>query len=190
MLEGHGGATSRGAALEAKACKVQGRTHVIQQGRRGDAAHDRPRAHDGCGVRELSPIMLAARESSSELRRRRSRCRQRAESAVVGRGRARRRRHYGQRRRHRRMCRGRHGDDPVQESSSHRSQTTSTFGREDKFTTKTETHRSAAASPVREQRESTFEREMGLHLGHCVRICASAFAREQNRYCTLTVLQF
>jgi len=106
------------------------RTHVIQNGRRGDVAHDRPGAHDGCGVRELPPIMLAAREGSSELRRRRSRRRQRAESAVVGRGRERRRRHYGQERRHRRMCRGRHGDDPVQESSSHRSQTTSTFGRQ------------------------------------------------------------
>jgi hypothetical protein len=81
-------------------------------------------------VRELSPIMLAAREGSPKLRRRRSRRRQRAESAIVGRGRERRRRHYGQRRRPRRMCRGRHGDDPVQESSSHRSQTTSTFGRQ------------------------------------------------------------
>ena len=98
-----------------------GCTHVIQLGRRGDAAHDRPGAHDGCGMRELSPIMLAVQEGSSKLRRRRSRTRQRAESAVVGRGRERRRRHYGQRRRHRRMCRGRHGDDPVQESSSHRS---------------------------------------------------------------------
>jgi hypothetical protein len=107
------------------------RTHVIQKGRRGDAANERPGAYDGCGVRELPPIMLAAREGWSELRRRRSRRRQRAESAaVLGRGRARRRRHYGQRRRHRRMCRGRHGDDPVQESSSHRSQTTSTFGRQ------------------------------------------------------------
>jgi hypothetical protein len=106
------------------------RTHVIQKGRRGDAVHDRPGAHDACGVRELSPIMLAAREGSSELRRRRSRRRKRAESAVVGRGRERRRWHYGQRRRHRRKCRGRHGDDPVQESSSHRSQTTSTFGRQ------------------------------------------------------------
>jgi hypothetical protein len=106
------------------------RTHVIQNGRRGDVAHDRPGAHDGCGVRELPPIMLAAREGSSELRRRRSRRRQRAESAVLGRGQERRRRHFGQERRHRRMCRGRHGDDPVQESSSHRSQTTSTFGRQ------------------------------------------------------------
>jgi hypothetical protein len=85
--EGRGSATSRSAAPEAKARKAQGRTHVIQKGRRGDAAHDRPGAHDSCGVRELPPIMLAAREGSSELRRRRSRRRQRAESAVVGRGR-------------------------------------------------------------------------------------------------------
>ena len=99
-----GGGAHRGLQLTA----VAG-----HKGRRGDAAHDRPGAHDGCGVRELSPIMLAAREGSSELRRRRSRRRQRAESAVVGRGRERRRRHYGQERRHRRMCRGRHGDDPV-----------------------------------------------------------------------------
>jgi len=128
-----GRASSRGVGLR-RGVRGQSagtsRTHVIHKGRRGDAAHDRPGAHDGCGVRELSPIMLAAREGSSELRRRRSRRRQRAESAVVGRGRERRRRHYGQRRRHRRMCRGRHGDDPVQESSSHRSQTTSTFGRQ------------------------------------------------------------
>ena len=48
---------------------------VIQKGRRGDAAHDRPGAHDGCGVRELSPMMLAAWEGSSELRQRRSRWR-------------------------------------------------------------------------------------------------------------------
>ncbi len=140
------------------------RTHVIQNGRRGDAAHDRPGAHDGCGVRELSPIMLAAREGSPKLRRRRSRRRQRAESAVVGRGREWRRRHYGQERRHRRMCRGRHGDDPVQESSSHRSQTTSTFGRQISSQPKQRPHRFAAAGPaVRVQRESTSEREMGPH---------------------------
>ncbi len=122
-------------------CAGSSRTHVIQKGRRGDAAHDRPGAHDGCGVRELSPIMQAAREGSSELRQRRSRRQQWAESAVVGRGRERRRRHYGQRRWHRRMCRGRHGDDPVQESSSHRSQTTSADHEHvrpgDKFTTHT-----------------------------------------------------
>jgi len=45
------------------------------KGRRGDAAHDRLWAHDGCRVRELSPIKLAAREGSSKLRRRRSRWR-------------------------------------------------------------------------------------------------------------------
>ena len=45
------------------------------KGRRGDAAHDRPGAHDRCGWRELSPIMLAAWEGSSELRQRRSRWR-------------------------------------------------------------------------------------------------------------------
>jgi hypothetical protein len=72
--------------------------------------------------------MLAAREGSSELRRRRSRRRrQRTQSAAVGRGRERRRWHYDQRRRHRRMCRGRRGDNSMQKSSSHRSQTTSTF---------------------------------------------------------------
>jgi hypothetical protein len=128
-----GRASSRGVGARRGVrgqCAGSSRTHVIQKGRRGDAAHDRPGAHDGCGVRELPPIMLAAREGSSELRQRRSRRRQRAESAGVGRGRERRRRHYGQRRRHRRMCRGRHNDDPVQESSSHRSQITSTFGRQ------------------------------------------------------------
>jgi len=72
--------------------------------------------------------MLAAREGSSELRRRRSRRRrQRTQSAAVGRGRERRRWHYDQRRRHRRMCRGRRGDNSMQKSSSHRSQTTRTF---------------------------------------------------------------
>jgi hypothetical protein len=115
-----GGGAHRGLQLTA----VAG-----HKGRRGDAVHDRPGAHDDCGVRELSPIMLAAQVGSSELRRRRSWRRQRAESAVVERGRE-WRRHYGEERRHRRMCRGRHGDDPVQESSSHRSQTTSTFGRQ------------------------------------------------------------
>jgi hypothetical protein len=37
------------------------------KGRRSDAAHDRPGTHDRCGVRELSPIMLAVREDSSQL---------------------------------------------------------------------------------------------------------------------------
>ena len=45
------------------------------KGHRGDAAHDRLGAHDGFRVRELSPIMLAAREGSSKVHRRRSRWR-------------------------------------------------------------------------------------------------------------------
>jgi hypothetical protein len=122
--------------------------------------------------------MQAAREGSSELRRRWSQRQQRAESAVVGRGRERRRRHYGQRRRHMRMCRGRHGDDPVQESSSHRSQTTSTFGRQISSQPKQRPHTAAQpAGPVRVQRESTSEREMGQHLGRGVR----AHVRERGR---------
>jgi hypothetical protein len=131
-----GRASSRGVGARRGVrgqCAGSSRTHVIQNGRRGDAAHDRPGAHDACGVRELPPIMLAAwraRPSSVEGGRGGGRG---LNPPVVGRGRERRRRrrrHYGQRRRHRRMCRGRHGDDPVQESSSHRSQTTSTFGRQ------------------------------------------------------------
>ena len=122
--EGPGSWASKleGIEVQRGAGRRTSRTHPTQQGRVGDAAHDRPGAQDRYGVHELSPTMLAAQEGSSELRRRRSRRRQRAESAVVVRGRERRRRHYGQRRRHRRMCRSRHGDDPVQESSSHRSQ--------------------------------------------------------------------
>jgi len=46
----------------------------------------------------------------------------------------------------------------------------------DKFTTKTEApHRAAEAGPVRVQRESTSEREMGQHLGRGLRhACARA----------------
>ena len=168
-----GRASSRGVGARRGVrgqCAGSSSTHVIQNGRRGDAAHYRPGAHDGRGVRELSPIMLAAREGSPKLRRRRSRRRQRAESAVVGRGRERRRRHYGQRRRPRRMCRGRHGDDPVQESSSHRSQTTSTFGRQISSQPKQRPHTvPQPAGPVRVQRETTSERETGLHLGRGLR---------------------
>ncbi|KOO35448.1 hypothetical protein Ctob_016195 [Chrysochromulina tobinii] len=57
---GGGQATSRGARGERAGSS---RTHVIQNGRRGDVAHDRPGAHDGCGVRKLPPIMLAARRN-------------------------------------------------------------------------------------------------------------------------------
>jgi hypothetical protein len=159
------------------------RTHPAQKGRRGDAAHDRPGAHDACGVRELSPIMLAAREGSSELRRRWSRRRQRAESAVVGRGRERRRRHYGQRRRHRRMCRGRHGDDPVQESSSHRSQTTSTFGRQISSQPIQRPHvapQQLVLSGCGESRPPSVR--WGSTWGWaCARMCASVVAREPEQ---------
>ena len=128
------------------------------KGRRGDAAHDQPRAHDGCGVRELATMLLPDREGSPKLHRRRSR--QRAESAVVGRGRDRRRRHDG-----------RDGDHPVQQSSCHQSQATSASARE--VCSHSEQWPPApqqlVLSGCRLQRESTSEREMGQHLGRGVR---------------------